>query len=793
MAESENGVNELTLKQVCDYLGLTSVYPERVLALLPKIKVKNIECDSRRVTQGSIFYARRGAHYNPFEHLDEIRAKGAVAILVDGPSGVTSSGLPVWLDDFHQDIPSDQSDAVKQTLSDTRDNLRRDLRCGNLARAVKVKTDEERSVEQYHLMDDTFEAEAIAQAKMMRLVLPDYMSLSQLAGFIYGDPSAHRIRVIGITGTNGKSTVTSLIAQMLNACGHKAVIFGTLGYGFLHEMQHSSNTTLDAISLQRELAHYASLGADYAVMEVSSIGFCEGRVSGITFYGGGFTNLSRDHLDYHLSMDDYFMSKLNFLKKVPPARLAVNCSNPSGQRVMDHIPGCYTVYTGIDDSSRPLTQSLSVRQIRYRPSGIDLFVCTRANRTTRVELNLLGHFNAENYALALGVMLSLGYDPKFLFRIAPQLRPVTGRMECFTAEGLPRMIVDYAHTPDGVEQALKAAHNHTGNNGRIFAIVGCGGDRDRGKRPLMAMKASVYADYAIFTADNPRSEDLSRIIDDMQMGILPSPEEIKLRQTLKHADDILENVAAKNKASGKQDNEEPAIAFVPGDGTSLVVRTASLSPAQGPVRAKASAPAAPARGRGAAAKAAAAAGAALTVEAYDQERYRRDRTIVNHAPHGKYYETHAVCSGLPEGLPPADAVDRNVIVIADRYQAIRYAFEHAKKQDCILVAGKGHEDYQIFADGTIHFSDREICCELLGIELKSTAADSAASTGSAVVAVGAGAAAAADKTAGNEADKDAPAARAKVTTGKKSGTCSKKPQTEAKTGRQAAKRKSDAK
>ena len=666
-----------TLASVCDYLEITSVYSEKVLTLLQKIKVTNIECDSRRVTPGTIFYARRGAHYNPFEHLDEIKAKGAVAILIDGPADFTEDGSALWLDDEHPKLK-----VPAPMLVDPYETLRHERRCGNLT-VTQYRSDPERAAACYRATDGSAAAKAINKVKMLRLVLPHNKSLSALAGFIYGNPS-QKLRLIGVTGTNGKSTITNLIAQMLNACGHKTALFGTLGYGFLDDLQPSANTTLDAISLQRELAHYVELGADYAVMEVSSIGFCEGRVSGLTFHAGAFSNLSRDHLDYHQTMEEYFQAKLNFLRMIPPTRLVINCAQEVGRRVNEAVPNCYTVKLDQPDSDKPLNQGLSLRRVNFKRQSLELYLNTGNSNTMRTELNLLGAFNAENYAIALGVLLCMGYDYKFLLRITPKLKPITGRMECFSLNSgeKPRLIVDYAHTPDGVEQALRATQAHTAG-GRIFVVLGCGGDRDRGKRPLMAMKASVYADYAIFTADNPRSEDLARIIDDMIMAIGPTQEELTIQQSLDKANAVLEttedNTGANAQGAGVARSYQELQRLAP-----------TLQ--------------------------------ADTPEAYDELRYKYDHTIVNFAPHGTYYHKHAQCEGLPLGLPSADNLERNVLVIGDRYQAIRYAFEHATKRDSVLIAGKGHEDYQIFKDGTIHFSDREICCELLGIELPASQA-----------------------------------------------------------------------
>lgn len=704
---------EGTIASVCDYLEISPVFNESVMQLLSLIKVTGIECDSRRVTKGTIFYARKGAHYNPFEHLEEIKAKGAVAILIDAPQNSIE-------------------------LNELKDEWQQRKRSGH-AVVLDYVSNREYSEIEYHTTDDTPEAKAIAAVKMVRLVLPRHKSLGGLASFIYGNPS-ERLRVIGVTGTNGKSTITHLIAQMLEECGHKCAILGTLGHGFLGQLEHSDNTTLDAISLQRELKRYADEGADYAVMEVSSIGFCEGRVSGVTFYAGAFSNLSRDHLDYHVTMEDYFSSKLNFLRRIPSTRLVVNCQNESGKRIAEAIPNCYEVTIGKEQADYNLAHALNIKRINYKPDSLELFVSKGERSTMRAELKLLGEFNAENYAVALGVMLAIGYDYKFLLRIAPKLRPITGRMECFTRDEMPRLIVDYAHTPDGVEQALKAVRAHSADNSRVFVVLGCGGDRDRGKRAIMALKASVYADYAIFTADNPRSEPIDQIFNDMCQAIMPrSMEEV---ETIAKEDGSL-NAEQHHKWQQAKARAQRYLEFchtqlAPDPAPAAVA--AEVEPADG----AAAAPAKSAEAKLQAQKESLLSfleqqSYAALVETelgatdaeheivrgdfkssaeFEAKRRSLDHDLQRKAPTtGLYASAHPVLVGLPLGLPVLESPRRNVLVIADRYQAIRFAFEHAKKQDCILIAGKGHEDYQIFKNYTSHFSDREVCAELLGTKL----------------------------------------------------------------------------
>ena len=715
---------EGTLASVCDYLEISQVFNERVREFLPRIVVTGIECDSRRVTKGTIYYAKKGAHYNPFDHIEEIKQKGAVAILIDAPEDQVS-GFPL------ETIDADKAAAGEALKSsnyepntETKDTLSRLKRSGYCV-INKYQSNQDLAVSDYHATDDSEEARIIAEAKMLRIVLPRGKSLSGLAGFIYGNPS-EKLRLIGVTGTNGKSTITNLIAQMLNKCGHKCAVFGTLGYGFVDNLQKSANTTMDAISLQRELASFVEQGADYAVLEVSSIGYCEGRVAGLSFYAGAFSNLSRDHLDYHETMEDYFCSKLNFLRTIPPARLVLNCKNDVGKRYAETISGAYQVNLGLDDVPKSLSHMLNIKRVSFKPSSLELLINTSEKKTSRTNLNLLGYFNAENYAIALGVLLSMGYDIKHLMRITPELKPITGRMECFSGADKPRLIVDYAHTPDGVEQALKAAQYHNQGEGRIFSIVGCGGDRDSGKRPLMAMKASVYSDYAIFTADNPRSEPLDLIIDDMMMAIDSNAAEGAVRK----AEDLYDNlklfvndliVTKKADKLGLLSPNQLSKVKSAIDGTLLTEVKNSFKLIEQFEQQENAIDGFSSEGVFLKAisvfeKAVAKLKEVFSFEEYDDIRIKSDKSIVNVEERADYYEAHKESFAIPAMLPPASRADRNVIIVHDRYQAIRFAFEHANKNDCVVIAGKGHEDYQIFPDKTIHFSDREICCELLGIK-----------------------------------------------------------------------------
>ena len=739
-----------TLVSVCDYLEITSAFKGKIGELLSKLKVTGIESDSRRVTKGTIYYARKGAHFNPFEHLEEIKAKGAIAILIDAPEDKTGEGWQSVLN-YSQSgdkikeastpapAPAKTDNAAKaEEEGEEKNDPERNKRTGKDVLSSLVK-DPELAVRQYQASGETPEAAAISDARMLRLVLPTTRNLSALAGFIYDNPS-EKLRLIGVTGTNGKSTITSLIAQMLTSCGQKCAVFGTLGYGFLDDLQPAANTTLDAISMQRELANYVEKGAKYAVMEVSSIGFCEGRVSGLSFYAGAFSNLSRDHLDYHKTMEDYFEAKLNFLRMIPVKHLVINEEGEYGAQLVEQFPEACRVSFKSAAPARPFGAQINVRDMRFAPAQSMLSINITARKNASARLNLLGRFNVQNYAVALGVLVKMGYDFKHLMRHASELKPVTGRMECFTAEGKPRMIVDYAHTPDGVEQALRAAACHTQGSGRIFAIIGCGGDRDTGKRPLMALKSSVYADYAIFTADNPRSENLDYIIDDMLLGVDSNIDAASARATDAALEQImlicpghpevvkaaLKEVHTICQSSGDEEMNQVFELF----NTQMLAHLKDPESAVLPVVMAE-------EHTGELFWDYAARITSLLVEScakdigfdeYERLRIARDDSIVNSAAKGKYYAEHQSVLGMPLSLNVTATGGRNVLVVKDRYQAIRFAYEHAGVHDCVVVAGKGHEDYQIFADRTIHFSDREVCCELLGINMDGTPVDDSAKT-----------------------------------------------------------------
>lgn len=393
--------------------------------------------------------------------------------------------------------------------------------------------------------------------------------ISQVAARFYDNPS-RKMHLTGITGTNGKTSIAYLLSCALDQITkNSCVYFGTLGVGFPHKLEESTHTTLDAISLQHYLADFSEEGVTHGMLEVSSHALDQGRVENIEFETALFTNLTRDHLDYHKTMEAYGEAKKKLFKQFGLKSAVINWDDTFG----------FELYTSLPDAIFKMGYSLNnpdadiyADQIRLMDNG-----GMRANIQTPwgegiLETPLIGRFNLYNILAIVGV-LGLSYPLEQVLDCIKALPHVPGRMECVS--GKPYFIVDYAHTPDALENVLitskELLHLKTG---KLWCVLGCGGDRDKGKRPLMGKIAEQWADHVIITNDNPRTENPMSI-----------------------AEDILEGIKDKKAVS----------------------------------------------------------------------------------------------------------------IILDREKAIHYAFEQAKKNDIILVAGKGHECYQIIGKEKHFFSDVAVC------------------------------------------------------------------------------------
>jgi len=410
---------------------------------------------------------------------------------------------------------------------------------------------------------------ALPKVRVPVVIVEDTRAALALASArFFGTPS-DALRIAGITGTNGKTTTAFLLDAILRRAGHVTGLIGTIETRIAGVAEPAARTTPESRDLQHLLARMVEAGVDAVSMEVSSHAIDLHRVDGIDFAVAAFSNLSQDHLDYHATMEEYFAVKARLLELVAPARRVVNVDDDHGRRIADAMDVRWTVGTGTDAAVRATGIGLGPTSCTFRlesPLG-----------EADVVLPLAGAYNVSNALVAAGCALAMGVDFADVVTGLTDAPQVPGRLERIEAGQDFTVLVDYAHTPDGLENAIRAVRGVT--QGRVITVFGCGGDRDPDKRPLMGAIAGTYSDIAVLTSDNPRSEDPVGIILQVQDGL---------------------------------------------EGTSA-------------------------------------------------ER----------------------------------------LVEVDRREAIALALGLARTGDTVLIAGKGHEDYQIFADRTVHFDDREVAREEL--------------------------------------------------------------------------------
>lgn len=349
--------------------------------------------------------------------------------------------------------------------------------------------------------------------------------LGGLSSRFYGN-SSENLEIVGITGTNGKTSSAWLLLQFWNALGIKCGYIGTLGYGTLSQMFSLSNTTPSALELQKILADFVSQGITHVSLEVSSHGICLGRINDIKFNSVAITNISRDHLDFHKTMQEYSNVKKRLFTDFESKYAILNKNEPLIAQWPLDIDSEIGYYC-IDNDCK----GLSASEVSLLPAGMQFKIIWQGN-DYKVQTPLLGHFNIENILLAMSVLLKQGFCINDLLKFVPQLKPVPGRMNCIdvsASEGRqPLVIVDYAHTPDALEQVLRALKQH--NARKIWCVFGCGGNRDKGKRPQMGHIAEKYADVVIVTDDNPRYENPEQITNEILMGMETSPLVLHSRQ-----------------------------------------------------------------------------------------------------------------------------------------------------------------------------------------------------------------------------------------------------------------------
>ena len=391
--------------------------------------------------------------------------------------------------------------------------------------------------------------------------------IAHISHIFYSKPSDN-LNIIGITGTNWKTTVTHLIQKLYEAFSQNCTLIGTLGHKFTSEEPYldAKHTTPQAPELQKLFHTIIEKGAKNVAMEVSSHALEQHRVDCVDFNGAVLTNLTQDHLDFHITMENYFKAKSKLFARLVLGNFAViNADDKYADRFINVISKDVNIYTyGITNAA-----DIMAKNIKFDSNGAS-FTCIIKNKEYNANLKMNGLFSVYNCLAALSVAVAVGFDAEKSLKILEQIPGVAGRFEVIVNK--PSVIVDYAHTPDGLENVLKAAREITPEKGQLICIFGCGGDRDATKRPKMGKIAETLSDKVIITSDNPRSENPQQIITDILAGF---------RST------------------------------------------------------------------------------------------------------------------------------NNVIVEPDRELAIKEAHKLARPNDVVLVAGKGHEDYQILADKTIHFDDRE--------------------------------------------------------------------------------------
>jgi UDP-N-acetylmuramoyl-L-alanyl-D-glutamate--2,6-diaminopimelate ligase len=343
--------------------------------------------------------------------------------------------------------------------------------------------------------------------------------VGKIAAEFYGHPSS-RLKVIGVTGTNGKTSVTQLAAQMINGIegSHACAVLGTMGSGVPGEtFVPSINTTADAISNQARLAELADRGVTHVAMEVSSHALEQCRVRGIDFDVVVFTNLTRDHLDYHGTLDSYAAAKARLFFDYDADAVVINLDDPWGRRWLSEGPCARQVSYGLQEDAM-----VRAAEIRSTPDG-QAFALSTAEGLFPVTTPLMGRFNVYNLLAAGAALHELGYTWPDTVEQMGRVQPVSGRMERIAGFHGPTVVIDYAHTPDALDNALRALREHA--RGDLWCVFGCGGDRDPGKRPMMAKVAEQWADKVVVTDDNPRFEDGNRIVSDILAGF-EHPEDV---------------------------------------------------------------------------------------------------------------------------------------------------------------------------------------------------------------------------------------------------------------------------
>lgn len=336
-------------------------------------------------------------------------------------------------------------------------------------------------------------------------------ALGQIASNFYDNPSED-LKLIGVTGTNGKTTVCTLLHDLTLKLGYKSGLISTVENKIGKEVIPATHTTPDAIQLNALLRNMADAGCEFAFMEVSSHAVHQNRINGVQFSVAGFTNITHDHLDYHKTFDHYLSCKKKFFDDLKPNTYAiVNLDDPQGE-TMIHDTRAKTYTYGLFSAS-----DFRAKILENQFSGLVLDI-----HGNEIYTQLIGGFNAYNLLLVYSIADLLGLEKMEVLTAMSQLKSVDGRFQFIKSDNNITGIVDYAHTPDALENVLKTIENIRAKNEQVITVVGCGGDRDKTKRPIMAQVACKFSDQVILTSDNPRSENPETIIKEMENGLDPT-------------------------------------------------------------------------------------------------------------------------------------------------------------------------------------------------------------------------------------------------------------------------------
>lgn len=335
-------------------------------------------------------------------------------------------------------------------------------------------------------------------------------AVGSVATIFYGEPSK-KLKLVGVTGTNGKTTIATLLYDMFRKLGHRCGLLSTVCNYIEGEAVPASHTTPDPIELNRLLAKMAEAGCEYVFMECSSHAIAQKRIGGLRYAGGIFTNLTRDHLDYHKTFENYRDAKKAFFDSLPKDAFAItNADDKNGMVMTQNTKATVKTY-----STRTMAD-FKAKIIECHFEGMYLEIDGR-----EVGVQFIGKFNVSNLLAVYGTAVMLGKQPEDILVTLSTLKSVSGRLEPLRSPDGYTAIVDYAHTPDALENVLNAIHEVLDGKGRVFTVCGAGGNRDKGKRPLMALEAVKQSDRVIITSDNPRFEEPQDIINDMLAGLNP--------------------------------------------------------------------------------------------------------------------------------------------------------------------------------------------------------------------------------------------------------------------------------